>query len=138
MYLTYAEYQTMGGTLDEATFNNLEFQAECEINWVTFDRLENETEIPEKVKRCMYSLIALLNEVQQAYIVNPVGADGNIQAAIASQSNDGVSTSFNTLSASDAAKLIHDKIVETIQKQLSNVTNSLGRKLLYRGLYPGE
>ena len=138
MYLTYAEYQNMGGTLDESAFNDLEFQAECEVDWYTFNRLQTEEEFPTALKRCMYSLIKLINEQQQAYIVNPVDSSGNIQAGIASQSNDGVSTSFNTLSAQSAAELIKAKIEDTIKKQLASVTNSLGRKVLYRGLYPGE
>lgn len=138
MYLTYAEYQTMGGTLSETAFNDIEFQAECEVNWYTFDRLKGDTEFPEEVKRCMYSLIKLIQEQQQAYLVSPVDASGNIQASIASQSNDGVSTSFNVLSAQSAAELIKTKIGDVIQKSLSSVTNSLGRKLLYRGMYPGE
>ena len=40
MYLTYAEYQEYGGTLDETTFNNLEFDAESTVNWCTFNRLK--------------------------------------------------------------------------------------------------
>jgi hypothetical protein len=32
MYLTYSEYQDMGGTLDEVTFNDLEFEAEALVN----------------------------------------------------------------------------------------------------------
>ena len=28
MYLTYEAYQNMGGTLDETTFNNYEYEAE--------------------------------------------------------------------------------------------------------------
>ena len=31
MYLTYEEYQNMGGTLDEATFDDYAFEAEAKI-----------------------------------------------------------------------------------------------------------
>ena len=59
MYLTYAEYQTMGGTLDETTFNDLEFEAEATVNWYTFNRLKNDTTFPEELKRLMKYLIGL-------------------------------------------------------------------------------
>lgn len=57
MYLTYAEYTNMGGTLDETAFNDFEFEAESIVDWYTFNRLHNMTTYPEKLKRCMYSLI---------------------------------------------------------------------------------
>ena len=59
MYLTYAEYQAMGGTLDETAFNDFEFESECIINWYTFDRLKNEPVLPTEVKKCMNALIKL-------------------------------------------------------------------------------
>ena len=58
--------------------------------------------------------------------------------AISSQSNDGVSVSYNVLSASEAYKLCEDEVGNTVKRYLNDVTNELGRKLLYRGLYPGE
>ena len=42
MYLAYPEYEEYGGTLDEATFRDLEFDAETEINWYTFNRLKKD------------------------------------------------------------------------------------------------
>ena len=42
MYLTYAEYTNMGGTLSETTFNDYEFRAEALINYATFNRLAND------------------------------------------------------------------------------------------------
>ena len=33
MYLTYADYQNMGGTLDETAFNDFEYEAETIVNW---------------------------------------------------------------------------------------------------------
>ena len=46
MYLTYSEYQALGGGLPEQEFNNLELKAETLINWYTFNRLTKE--VPEK------------------------------------------------------------------------------------------
>lgn len=139
MYLTYSEYQNMGGTLDEALFNDLEFEAETQVDWYTFNRLQNEAQFPERLKRCMYALIKLIYKVQQASMLGDDGSgDSEINAAVASQSNDGVSISYNVVSAKDAVDLSKSEIEATIQHYLQGVMNSLGRKVLYRGLYPGE
>lgn len=138
MYLTYAEYQTMGGTLDETTFNDFEFEARTQVDWYTFSRLQKEDELPEAVKRCMYSLIRMLQDKQQAMLVGGTSADGKTQAGIASQSNDGVSVSFNTLSARDLVDMSKSAIEDTVQRYLQGVVDSLGRKVLYRGVYPNE
>lgn len=139
MYLTYAEYQNMGGTLDEALFNDLEFEAECQVNWYTFNRLKKDDTYPEELKRCMYALIKIIYTVQQASMLGDDGSgDSDINAAVASQSNDGVSISYNVVSARDAVEMSKDKIHNLIEQSLQGVVNSLGHKLLYRGLYPGE
>lgn len=139
MYLTFEEYQEMGGALDEGVYNNYEFKAESIINWYTFNRLANDTVYPEAVKKCMFALISIL--VNQDNALNAVGdlEDGSGSAqSIASQSNDGVSVSYNVLGASDAYKLCGSEIDGLIKRSLQYVTNELGRRLLYRGLYPGE
>jgi hypothetical protein len=138
MYLTYEEYQNMGGTLNETAFADFEFEARTQVDWYTFTRLQNETELPEAVKRCVYALIRLLQDKQQAMVVGGTSADGTVQAGIASQSNDGVSVSFNTLSARDLVDMSKDAIESTVQRYLQGVTDSLGRKVLYRGVYPNE
>lgn len=138
MYLTYEEYQNMGGTLDETTFNDFEFNARSQVDWYTFNRLQNEEEFPEAVKRCMYSLIRMLQDKQQAMLVSGTSADGQTQAGITSQSNDGVSVSFNTLSARDLVDMSKTAIEDLIQRYLQGVMNSLGQKVLYRGVYPNE
>lgn len=139
MYLLYSEYVNMGGMLDETLFNELEFEAEAQVDWYTFNRLQNEEELPERLKRCMYALINLIYKVQQASLLGDDGSgDSSINAAVASQSNDGVSISYNVVNAKDAVELSKNEIENTIQKYLQGVMNSLGRKVLYRGLYPGE
>ena len=60
MYLTYEEYTAMGGTLDEPTFNDLEYEAEALVNWYTFNRLTKDTQIPSEVKRLIKYLINLI------------------------------------------------------------------------------
>lgn len=139
MYLSYADYQNMGGTLDETLFNELEFEAEAQVDWYTFNRLHGETEYPERLQRCVYALIKLIYTTQQASLLGDDGSgDSEINAAVASQSNDGVSISYNVISAKEAIDLNKAKIEQTIQQYLQGVMNSLGRKLLYRGMYPGE
>lgn len=137
MYLTYEEYLNMGGTLDEAAFDNYLIDAEMLIDWYTFNRLENETVIPEKVKKCVYKLISLADMKSKAFVLGrEVNGEGN--ASVASQSNDGVSISYNTISASQALDLIKSESENIIKQYLNGVVNSLGRKLLYRGIYPDE
>lgn len=135
MYLTYQEYTNLGGTLDLATFNKHEFEAETMVDWYTFNRLKNESTIPEPVKHLMKYLI---DSIQQQLSLLHTGAEAPSEARIASQSNDGVSISYDILSASDVLNRLKEQESETIRRYLQGVTNSAGRKLLYRGLYPGE
>lgn len=140
MYLSYAEYQAMGGTLDEATFTGCELEAEMIINWYTFNRLKNDDSYPNEVKQCVYLLIKYIDLQSQLAGVDSSNSGDTIMsgASIASQSNDGVSVSYNILSAQDLMANAQDKLKTTVEYTLQGVTNSLGRKLLYRGLYPGE
>ena len=139
MYLTYDEYLDMGGeTLEETAFENLEFEARAIIDWWTFNRLQNETSYPEAVKRCIIKLISLIKAKQDALVVNPQAADGTIQAGLEHQSNDGVSTTYNVMSARSAYDVSNKEIESVIKMYLSGIRNSLGRKVLYRGIYPDE
>lgn len=150
MYLTYNEYQNYGGTLDETTFNEFEWEAETVINWFTFDRLKQDDTFDEAVKRCAYKLIKLAELKAQALVLGEDAstsasgtATATVSAAIQSQSNDGVSISYNTVSAAEVFKQLSSNAVgnlmeDTVQKYLQGVTNSLGRKVLYRGIYPNE
>lgn len=60
-YLTYEEYQELGGTLEETPFNLLEFEARKKIDLRTQNRLKNVEEIPSEVKFCINSMI---NKIQ--------------------------------------------------------------------------
>ena len=140
-YLTYDEYTEVGGTLDETEFNYYAYEAESYIDWYTFNRLHNTTEIPEAVKRCEVYLIKFIQERLSVLGVS-MGGDGSVAknpiASMMSQSNDGVSVSYGNMSARDANASLYKEVEQTIQRQLAGVTNELGRKLLYRGLYPEE
>ena len=136
MYLLYNEYQNMGGALDETTFNDLEFEAESYIDWYTFNRLQNKEEYPERVKRCVYKLILFINTMQSISSVDTGDETNNV--SIASESNDGVLTSYNVLSASEILENNKEQVASIIKRYLQGVTNSLGQNVLYRGLYPNE
>lgn len=140
MYLTYEEYQDYGGELDETTFNEYAFEAGAQIDWYTFNRLSNETEFGENVKRCMYYLIKLIQDATAARAVPTVTgtSSSNVTPGIQSQSNDGVSISYMTVSASEILHSIEGEIELCIKKYLQGVKNSLGQKVLYRGIYPNE
>lgn len=138
MYLTYDEYVSMGGTLEPPVFELLEFDVEATINWYTFDRLTKFEVIPIEVKKLIVRLIALeQSELAIQPNMNIMGVS-NVQASVASQSNDGVSTTYNTLSATELAEHNKNTRKELINRYLSSVMDSLGRNILYRGLYPGE
>lgn len=140
MYLSYEKYQSMGGALDEPTFNEYEFTAETVVDWYTFNRLHNETEYPAPLERLMYALIHLIQIRMTALDSNSGVTAGGTGAAggIIKQSNDGVSTEYNMLSAGDVLNASDGEVAKMIKFYLQGVMNSLGRKLLYRGLYPGE
>ena len=140
MYLTHDEYLAFGGTIDEAAFDNLEFEARTIIDWWTYNRLQNEEEYSEAVKRCMYKLITLLYDKQRAQQLGKSNDEttSTTRAGIMRESNDGVSTMYNVVSADSAISQFDSEVKSTIRMYLQNVRNSLGRKVLYRGLYPGE
>lgn len=147
MYLTYGQYIEYGGTLDESAFDMYEFEAASKIDYYTFNRLkkgagfdEQSEDVKEAVYRCEYRLISLMQTRDTANAVSGEGSDESsaVVAGIASQSNDGVSISYNVLSASEASKNAQTEIDLVIRCYLSSCKNSLGQRLLYRGIYEDE
>lgn len=139
MYLTYAEYTSLGGTLSESAYTLYEFRAESIINWYTFNRLKKDTTFPDEVKKCMYMLINLLVAQDEAMGGDSAsGGGGSTPSQIASQSNDGVSVSYSIMSTTELIQYRKNELDEIVQRQLQGVMNELGHRLLYRGLYPGE
>ena len=109
MYLSYDDYIDYGGTLDETTFQDLELDAESEIDWYTFNRLRKDEWSDaigsEALKRCTYQLIRL-KQMENELIASSNGGAGwgmgwKKEAGITQESNDGVSTSYNTMSSGD-------------------------------------
>ena len=146
MYLDYASYQNMGGTLDETTFSNFEYEAETIVNWYTFNRLKDEDEYPAELAQCMYRLIYLLKLEADALVLGrevSESSDAGAVPYVKSQSNDGVSISYNSVDASDLFDRLSktgkdNPLMNTVFRYLQGVRNSKGYKLTYRGLYPDE
>ena len=55
-----------------------------------------------------------------------------------SQSNDGVSISYNTLSAVDFLKVTYTEVQDLISYYLDGVRSHSEKLLLYKGLYSDE
>ena len=138
MYLTYDEYKTMGGTLEEVPFNDFEFQAEVQINYATFSRLKTDNTFPNEVKRLTKYLVDLLEKQAAAFSLGKGSSSADSGAYVTSQSNDGVSVSYNGMSSTDLVTMCKTEVQSAIKNYLDGVTNEAGHKLLYRGLYPGE
>ena len=76
-YLTYLEFQTLGGsTIGEMPFNLLEFEARRQIDIRTFNRLKDSDEIPQEVKLCEYELINSISSFKNA--TDSVASGGNV------------------------------------------------------------
>ena len=133
MYLTYEEYKLYGGTADETTYNSIIYEAQACVDYATFNRLKNEVEIPVEVKVCLTNIINLVNRKYKLLL-----AQNEDDKEVMSMSNDGVSVSYNTVSANDVISKVDYQIKQTIQLFLSGVKNSEGKLLTYRGLYPNE
>lgn len=131
MYLTFEEYQSMGGTLNETAYNTISIQVDAIIDYKSFNRLQKETYIGLDVKNCAFALTNLVNTKLNLF-------DSTQTKEIASQSNDGVSISYNVLSATDMMSRYNFEVNTIIQMYLHNTTNKLGQRILYRGLYPNE
>lgn len=89
-YLTYSEYQQLGGTLEETPFNLLEFEARKKIDERTLKRLNevNSTEIPQEVKLCEFKMINRIEEYSKNFETASNG--------ISSENIDGYSVSYLT------------------------------------------
>jgi len=123
-YLTFAEYQELGGTLPESDFTTAEFKARKRIDYLTDCRVQAMAEIPEEVKLCMFSLIKVGSiSGAEAQADNPL---------VSSFSTDGYSESYG--SASDQVAALQKSMNAEIRTMLYGVLDDKGVPLLYRGL----
>ncbi|MEA5059374.1 MAG: hypothetical protein VB049_04980 [Candidatus Pelethousia sp.] len=121
MYLTFAEYQAMGGTLDSAAFSRWEYSARALIDRHTFKRVDGMAEIPECVKRLTFELIGMAEQQGKQQ-------DG---ATVTSFNTDGYSESYaKPMTATEAAAAMDG----LVWQYLSGETDDNGTPLLYRGV----
>ncbi|MBO7732033.1 MAG: hypothetical protein J6S67_05760 [Methanobrevibacter sp.] len=128
-YLTYAEYQALGGSaIGEMPFNLLELEARRKIDIRTQNRLIDSEEIPEVVKVCMFKLINSIQSYCQA--TENISSNGNV----ASENTDGYSISYitpNQISDVVASKSVElEDIIKTYL--LGYIYN--GEHLMYVGV----
>lgn len=117
-YLTYNEYLDLGGTLAEAPFNLLEFEARRKIDIKTFNRLKeiDSEEMPQEVKLCEYALISSISSYLNS--INEVASNGNIK----SENTDGYSISYiSTSEISDIVRSRNDELNDIIRTYLLGV-----------------
>ena len=105
-YLTYAEYRSLGGTLDITPFNLLEFEARKKIDINTQNKLKNieSSNIPQEVKLCIYNLITSINNYASS--IQSATENGNI----ASENIDGYSVTY--VKSASIKDIISSKSVE--------------------------
>lgn len=106
-YLSYQEYQQLGGTLAETSFNLLEYEARKQIDIRTQRRLVDLDQIPNEVKLCVFNLINKIVEYS-----NSMQSAMNSDGSVASESTDGYSISYNQINATQIQQVIQSKNVE--------------------------
>ena len=121
-YLTYEEYQGLGGNLDQTPFNLLEFNARKKIDERTFGRLINKGQEYQEVKLCEFNMIIILNSYSSYDTQNK---------AISSENTDGYSISYGTPQKS---------VIEAKNSELESIIDTYltdlvvdGVRVLYRG-----
>lgn len=127
MYLTYDEYEDMGGGMDAALFPRFEAKARKRIDAMTFGRLQGENDVRECVKHCVFELVQAMHEDEAN-----VGFSGR---EISSMSNDGVSVTYasgnSQTGAQNGSGARYAGIVRT---WLAGETDACGNNILYAGV----
>lgn len=129
-YLTYEDYTTLGGTLAEASFNLLEFEARRKIDEKTFGRLRelDYTDIPQEVKICDFKLINSLGNYEQT--TGNASSNGNV----ASENTDGYSISYiNATQVSEIVKSKNAELDDIIKTYLLGIIVD-GQHIMYCGV----
>lgn len=123
-YLTYAQYQAWGGTLDESAFNLAEIKARSRIDAMTQKRVAYMQTVPEQVQAAMMEIIS----VDQTFSASAQAAS----PVAASFTTDGYSESYGSAESRTAA--IEKQLIGSILTLLDGVTDDDGVPLLYAGV----
>ena len=121
-YLTYEEYQRLGGNLDQTPFNLLEYNARKKIDERTFGRLIDKGQEYQEVKLCIYNMITTLNSYSLYDTQNK---------AVSSESTDGYSVSYGTPTKT-IIETKNSELEDNIDVYLANLIVD-GIPILYRG-----
>lgn len=124
MYLTYAEYTAMGGTISQAAYNRLEFKARKIIDQHTYGRLMALETQSESVKTAMFELVGL---VQKSDVTSTDSKQ------ISSESVGDVSTSYAAVTIASFEQLKAENL-DVIGSYLSDEKLEDGTPLLYMGV----
>ena len=123
-YLTFIEYQELGGTLEETPFNVLELEAQKSIDKYTFGRLKDLDNQINEVKVCDYKLIELLNTYSSYE---------NQNKSISSENIDGYSISYSQ-ATENVSKAKINEIKNIIKTYLAECCLEDGTPYLYAGV----
>lgn len=102
-YLTYEEYTSLGGTLEETPFNLLEFESRKQIDLRTQRRLIGLETIPNEVKLCVFHLISKIESYAKTI-------QSTSQNNVAQETIDGYSVAY--LSPSEISNIVSSKNFE--------------------------
>ena len=120
-YLTYAEYQALGGSaIGSMPFNLLEFETRRRIDIRTFNRLKDSNNIPQEVKLCEYKMIDCIAGYNET--TGSIADKGNVK----SEGTDGYSISY--ISASEIKNIIESK-----SKELDDIIRTYLLGVVYNG-----
>lgn len=120
-YLTYEEYQEIGGTLDLTAFNRNIDRACAFIDASTQNRLQSVLEVSTKVKACVRDLVE--------YLANNVSSGKAVTSK--SQSAGGVSESESY--ATKTTDEINCEMLNIVYDYLATEKDDCGTPLMYRG-----
>lgn len=126
-YLTYIEYQNLGGSaIGEMPFNLLEFESRKQIDSRTQGRLKNVDNIPQDVKLCDFHLI----EKIKSYAESTKSIGGNV----ASETTDGYSISYIT--ANQIQEIVKSKNSELQDIMLNDLYSVIVNRehIIYNGV----
>ena len=121
-YLTFNEYQEMGGILDLTAFEKFITRASGYIDFYTDNRIEKMTAIPGNAKECCKNLVEYMDKSEKA-------RENSIASKSQSAGSVSESVAYNVKSADE----IKAEIYEIIFEFLISVKDDNGICVLYRG-----
>lgn len=115
-YLTYSEFKSLGGTLDETLFPALERLARVKLDYWTLNRIPKLSEISDDIRLSMKLIIEHIKEADDT--------EKNKANAITSYSNDGISVTYSSSdikTISQKEDELYMQIVEILPVELVSI-----------------